>query len=523
MRTSASSQAQMAEPPPLSGQTLAITAVALALGTFMQVLDTTIANVSIPTIAGDLGVSASQGTWVITAFAVANGISVPLTGWLMMRFGVVRTFVGSVLLFTAMSFLCGIAWDLPSLVVFRVLQGAASGPMTPGSQALLIAVFGRSKQATALAIWSMTTLVAPIFGPILGGYISDNFAWPWIFFINVPVGIVCGFLCWTNLRTRETATRKLPIDKTGLMLLVVWVGALQVMLDTGKDADWFASSAIVVEAVIAAIAFVAWLIWELTEKYPIVDLSLFKSRNFALGPIAFCLGFAVFFGNNLLMPLWLQTQMGYIATWAGLVLAPSGVMAVLLTPFVARLVGTIDARWTATMAFAAFAVSFLLRSQYGPDADIWELIIPMLFMGLGMSGFFISMVTIVLNGVPPHLVPQASGLTNFTRIVAGSFAASITTTIWADAATVHKTRIAEITGAPGDPQWTQALHVLQQHGVTAAQAAAALMQQVVHQAYFLATMDLFRMSAWLMLALIPLVWLTSRAVSQRGATPPAAD
>src|SRR4051812_44671583 len=236
-----------AMPPPMSGGLLAITSIALALGTFMQVLDTTIANVSLPTIAGNLGVSADQGTWVVTAFAVANGASVPLTGWLMGRYGVVKTFVGSVVLFTIASFLCGISWNLPSLIAFRILQGAVSGPMIPGSQALLIMIFPAARRGTALAIWSMTTLVAPICGPILGGYISDNISWPWIFLINLPVGVLCAVICRRNMASRETPTRKLPIDRTGFMLLLVWVGALQVMLDTGKEADWFSSPAIVVE------------------------------------------------------------------------------------------------------------------------------------------------------------------------------------------------------------------------------------------------------------------------------------
>jgi DHA2 family multidrug resistance protein len=308
-----------AEMKPLVGGVLAITAVALAMGTFMQVLDSTIANVSLPTISGNLGVSTNQGTWVITAFAVANGIGVPLTGWLMGRYGVVRTFVVSVLLFTIASFLCGIAWNLESLIFFRVLQGGVSGPMIPGSQALLISIFPPNKRGTALGLWSITTLVAPICGPILGGYISDNYHWAWIFLINVPVGLVVTFFAWQNLKARETPTRKLPIDTVGLALLVVWVGALQVMLDTGKDLDWFASTQIVILALVTGIGFLAWLIWELTDKHPVVDLSLFKNRNFALGTLAFMLGYAVFFACNLLMPLWLQTQVGYTATWAGLV------------------------------------------------------------------------------------------------------------------------------------------------------------------------------------------------------------
>src|SRR6201994_1240700 len=258
--------------PPMKGLQLGITALPLALGTFMQVLDTTIANVSLPTIAGNLGASTDQGTWVITSFAVANGVAVPLTGWLMQRYGVVRTFVVAVLGVTLASFLCGIAWSLPSLIAFRILQGAVSGPMIPGSQALLISIFPPEKRGAALGIWSITTLVAPICGPILGGYISDNWHWGWIFLINVPVGLMVVALVFGYLGARETQTRKLPIDTIGLGLLIIWVGALQVMLDQGKDLDWFASTQIVILALITAIGFAAFLIWELTAKNPIVDL-----------------------------------------------------------------------------------------------------------------------------------------------------------------------------------------------------------------------------------------------------------
>jgi len=511
-----------AMPAPMTGPLLAITSIALALGTFMQVLDTTIANVSIPTIAGNLGVSADQGTWVITSFAVANGVSVPLTGWLMMRYGVVKTFVGSVAMFTIASFLCGISWNLPSLIAFRILQGAVSGPMIPGSQALLIMIFPAAQRGTALAIWSMTTLVAPICGPILGGYISDNISWPWIFLINLPVGAVCSIICWRNMRSRETPTRTVPIDRTGFMLLLVWVGALQVMLDTGKDADWFNSSAIIVELIIAVIGFIAWLIWELNEQHPIVDLSLMKSRNFVIATLVSCLGFALFFGSNLLQPLWLQTRMGYIATWAGLVAAPSGVVAVFLTPFAARIMNRIDARWAASLSIVAFAISFYLRSLFTSDVDFYALVIPMLVQGVAMSTFFVSMVTMALNGVPGNQVPQASGLYNFARICAGSFAASVVTTGWDRSAGLHQSRLSEVMGAQ-DPAFTAGLQKLQAAGLTAQQAVGAVTNQVTSQAYLLATVDLFRIFAWLMIVLLPLVWLTKKALAGGGAAHAAAD
>jgi DHA2 family multidrug resistance protein len=503
--------------PPLKGSTLAVTSIALALGTFMQVLDSTIANVSIPTIAGNLGVSTSQGTWVITAFAVANGVSVPLTGWLMGRYGVVRTFLGSVILFTIASFLCGISWNLPSLILFRVLQGGVSGPMIPGSQALLIMIFPPQNRGTALAIWSMTTLVAPICGPILGGYISDNFAWEWIFLINVPVGAICVFLCWRGMQGRETPTRKLPIDTTGFVLLLIWVGALQVMLDTGKDADWFSSPAIVIEALIALVGFIAWVIWEVTEKNPIVDLSLFKSPNFVLTTLVFCLGYAVFFGNNLLLPLWLQTRIGYIATWAGLVAAPSGVVAVFLTPFIARSMSKVDARLLATLAVAAFGLSYWMRSGYTPDANFTAFVMPMLVQGVAMATFFVSMVTLNLNGIPGPQVPAATGLTNFARITAGSFAASIVTTLQDRGAALHQTRLVEATTS-NSTVMTKAMDGLQDAGLSSQQALGAVTNQFVGQSYLLATLDLFRISAWLCIVVIPLIWLAKRATSSGGHT-----
>ncbi len=508
-------------PAPMTGSLLAITAIALALGTFMQVLDTTIANVSLPTIAGNLGVSADQGTWLVTAFAVANGASVPLTGWLMGRYGVVKTFVGSVVLFTIASFLCGISWNLPSLIIFRILQGAVSGPMIPGSQALLIMIFPAAQRGTALAIWSMTTLVAPICGPILGGYISDNIAWPWIFLINLPVGVLTAVVCWRNMKSRETPTRRVPIDRTGFLLLLVWVGALQTMLDTGKDADWFNSPIIITEAIIAAIGFAAWVIWEVNEQYPIVDLSLFRNRNFVLATLISCLGFAVFFATNLLQPLWLQTRMGYIATWAGLVAAPSGVVAVILTPFAARIMNRIDARWAATVSLLAFALSFFLRSLFTSDVDFYALVIPMLVQGVAMSVFFVSMVTLALNGVPGNQVPAASGMYNFMRICAGSFAASLVTTTWDRSAALHQTRLSEVMG-PLDPAFTQTLQKLQGVGLTAQQAIGTVTNQVTSQAYLLATIDIFRVCAWLILAVLPLVWLTKKAMGA-GSSHAAAD
>ncbi len=502
-----SAPAAAAPPALLGGSARSLVAIALALGTFMQVLDTSIANVAIPTISGNLGVSPDEGTWVITSFAVSNGIAVPLTGWLMQRYGVVRTFVLSVLAFTFASFLCGISWSLSSLVVFRVLQGAVSGPMIPGSQALLLGIFPPQKRGTALAIWSMTTLVAPIAGPVLGGYISDNWTWPWIFYINVPVGLVSALICWRYMASRETATRRLPIDRVGLMLLVLWVGSLQIMLDKGKDLDWFSSPFILALTIVAVLGFLAWLIWELTDRQPIVDLSLFKRRSFSIGTVAFCLGYAVFFGNIVLMPLWLQTRLGYTATWAGLVAAPSGLIALVLSPIFGRMIGRVDARLLASVGFIAYGISYFMRARLTADASFVAFVLPQMVTGVGMSVFFVAMLSILLDGIPPQRVPSASGVSNFSRIVAASFATSLTTELWDRREALHQTRLAEATSS-ASVGLTQALHGLAGTGLSDQAGAALLSQGLTDQAYLLSSLDYFWISGILMLIPLVLLWFT---------------
>lgn len=501
-----------AGPAPLKGAMLALTALALALGTFTQVLDTTIANVSLPTIAGNLGSSTDQGTWVITSFAVANGVSVPLTGWLMGRFGVVRTFVFSLAAFTVASFLCGMAWNLPVLILFRVLQGAVSGPVIPGSQALLISIFPPQRRSTAMGIWSITTLVAPVAGPILGGYISDNYHWGWIFFINVPVGLFCCLVCWRNLVARETPTRKLPIDAVGLALLVVWVGALQVMFDNGKNADWFASPSIVAFAVVTGIGFAAWVVWEWTDNHPIVDLSLFENRNFAFGTLALCLGFGLFFATIVVQSLWLQVHVGYTATWAGLVLAPSGMMAVLLTPVCARLLGRVDARIAATASFLLLALSFFMRAGYTDDADYWHLVLPLLVQGVALSVFMISLLTICLEGVPHEDIPAASGIANFARITGGGFAASLMNTFWDRREALHQSRLADVPTVY-NPVLRNAVDQMQAHGLSRLSGLGVITRRMVDQAYLIAINDVFWGAGFACISMIALIWLTRRSIS----------
>jgi DHA2 family multidrug resistance protein len=406
--------------PPLRGVELVLGTLSLSLATFMNVLDSSIANVSIPTIAGSLGVSPAQGTWVITSFAVANAISMPLTGWLTQRFGQVRLFTVSILLFVVASWLCGLAPSIEALIFFRVLQGLVAGPMIPLSQTLLLSSYPRAMAGTAMAMWAMTVLVAPVVGPLLGGWITDNIAWPWIFYINIPVGLFAAAVTWSIYAKRESPKRRVSLDRIGLALLVIWVGSMQIMIDSGKELDWFGSTQIVVLALVAALAFVFFLVWELGAAHPIVDLALFAQRNFLAGTLALSVAYGVVFGNIVLLPLWLQQTMGYTATWAGLALAPVGLLAMLLSPWVGKNIGRFDPRRMATLAFVGFAGVMWMRSMFNTQSDFATILLPTVLQGAAMAFFFIPLQSIAFAGVPPQRMPAAAGLNNFVRITAGA-------------------------------------------------------------------------------------------------------
>ncbi|WP_020227189.1 DHA2 family efflux MFS transporter permease subunit [Acidovorax sp. MR-S7] len=510
-----------APPPPLTGSARTWGTLALSAATFMNVLDTSIANVSLPAIAGDLGVSPTQGTWVITSFAVANAIAVPLTGWLSQRFGQVRLFVASVTLFVIASLLCGLAPNMTLLIAFRALQGFVAGPMIPLSQALLLSSYPRALAGLAMAMWSMTTLIAPVTGPLLGGWITDNMAWPWIFYINVPVGIAAVVVTWGIFHKRETVRRQLPIDSIGLALLVIWVGAMQIMLDIGKEHDWFESPWVVACALVAAIGFVAFLIWERGDDHPVVDLTLFRNRNFWAGSLATAVGYGLFFGNVVLLPLWLQQYMGYTATQAGEVMAPVGLLALVLSPWVGKNIGKSDPRRFATFAFLVFALVLWMRSNFNTQADLATIMVPTIVQGISMAFFFIPLVTITLSEIPPERIPAASGLSNFMRITAGAVGTSIATTLWERRATLHHAQLTEGL-TQGNGAFTQALQGLQAGGLTPQQALAQVERMLNQQAFMLAANDIFYVSAVLFMLLIPLVWLAHAPRASAGSADAAA-
>ncbi|MGO3743606.1 DHA2 family efflux MFS transporter permease subunit [Kerstersia sp.] len=495
--------------PPLEGRARTMGTLALSAAVFMNVLDTSIANVSLPAIAGDLGVSATQGTWVITSFAVANAISVPLTGWLSQRFGQVRLFVLSVALFVLSSWLCGLAPNMPLLIAFRVLQGFVAGPMIPLSQALLLSSYPKALAGLAMAAWSMTTLVAPVTGPLLGGWITDNMSWPWIFYINVPVGILAVFVTWRIFRDRETVRRTLPIDSIGLALLVLWVGSMQIMLDIGKEHDWFQSPIVVGCAVVAVVGFVFFLAWELTERHPVVDLALFRIRSFWTGTLAISIGYGLFFGNVVLLPLWLQQYMGYTATQSGMAMAPVGLLALVCSPYVGKSIGRVDPRKYATFSFLVFALVLFMRARFNTQVDFDTIMIPTLIQGVGLAFFFIPLMTLTLSGIAPERMPAASGLSNFVRITAGAVGTSVSTTFWERRASLHHAQLTEHM-LPGSDALQHALETYRAAGMSAQQALAQVEKMLNQQAFMLAADDIFYVSAIIFLMLIPLVWIAKR-------------
>ena len=503
------------EVQPMVGAERALVTFALALGTFMQVLDSSIANVAIPALSGDLGVSPTQGTWVITSFVASNAITIPLTGWLAKRFGEVRLFTFAILLFTLASWGCGLSSSMGMLIAFRVVQGAVAGPMIPLSQSLMLSIYPPEKKNVALALWSVTVLVAPISGPILGGWITDNISWPWIFYINVPVGLLCTYVTWERMRARETKMFKLPIDAVGLLLLAIGVGSLQILLDKGKELDWFNSSFILTLAIIAALTLSVLVVWELTEEHPILDLHLFASRNFSAGTLATSAGYMVFFGSVVILPLWLQTQLGYTPTWAGLATAPTGILAIVLTPYLGRNMHRFDPRWLASISFAVFAYCCYLRTNFNTDADFFTIALPQLIQGIAMACFMLPLFGITIAGLPPDRIASAAGLSNAIRVLAGGFGASLSTTLWERREAVHHARLAENIDAfsPALRHGMEQLHTL---GLAATQGYGVIERTITSQAYMLSTIDVFWIAGWIFLALIPLVWLAKPPFAHGG-------
>ena len=428
----------------LSGGMLWLVALLLAIGNFVAVLDMTITNVAVPTIAGSLGITTSQGTWIITSYAVAEAISVPLTGWLAMRFGSVRVFTFAMLAFGLTSLFCGLSTSFEMLLLGRILQGLSGGPMMPLAQTLLMRIFPREKVGAAMGLWAMTTVTAPVAGPILGGWLCDNFHWSYAFLINVPIALICAPIIFNLIKRYEMPLVKKSVDFVGLGLLILWVGALQIMLDEGKQHDWFASDEIRILFVVAIVGFFAFLIWEMTEPHPIVDLKVFRHPGYTSSVTTLVIAFGAFFGINVLNPLWLQGYMGYTSTWSGMATAWSGVLAVVMSPLVGIHGKRFDPRLLVFVGVCWLGFIAIVRSFGATNMTYWNVSIPILFLGLGMPLFFVPLSTLALSSVNPEERESAAGLMAFLRTLAGAIATSVVTTAWDDSI---KRNYAEMAGS----------------------------------------------------------------------------
>jgi len=486
--------------------------IAIGLGTFIQILDTSIANVAIPYIAGNLSVSADQGTWVITSFSASNAIVLPLTGWLSDYFGRVKLFVWSLLLFSLMSFFCGFSESLPMLVFFRVLQGAVAGSLIPLSQSLIMLNNPPDKQGSAMGFWGMIVIVAPILGPIIGGYITQEYSWPWIFYINVPLGIFSAVTTWFLLREKESELVRNPIDWTGLILLAVGVGSLQIMLDKGKDLDWFESNTIIILTVVSAVSLAYFVVWTYFQKFPIVNFAFFKNRNFAIGTLAITLAYLVYFGSTVTVPLWLQTQQNYTPFWAGIAIAPIGFAPFFLSTTVGKNLKRFDLRYVIALSFFLFAVSFFYQALFTTQVDLRTIMLARFFQGFGVAIFFLPLVQLSLGEIDTKQYASASGLFNFIRILVGSgFGTSLSIVLWTRLENFHYERLSESL-TPYRPIVTQFYDYMFQysHIFNAETMKGVLNQLVEQQAYMLASNDISYLGAWLFIALIPIIFLCKK-------------
>lgn len=493
------------------GPQLILMNVALGLGTFIEVLDFSIANVSIPHISASLSVSPAQGTWVITSYAAANAIVLPLTGWLSNYFGKARLFAYAVTLFSIMSLFCGLSTSLPMLVFFRTLQGAMAGNLMPLAHSMLMQHNAPGKQGAALGFWAMVVVVAPVLGPVAGGFITEMYTWPWIFYINVPIGIFCGLTIWMVLRDHESPVIKQPIDWIGLTLLIVAVGSIQIVLDRGRELSWFQSDEVIFLSLVGVVCFAYFIIWTLRERFPVVDLDLFRDRNFLLGSLIMTAGYTLFFGMAVTLPLWLQTQQHYTALWAGVAVAPIGVAPIFLSAAIGLNLHRLDLRWMTFFAFIIFSLTFFYQAWFNTQVSLSHIMFTRLLQGVAVALFFIPLVQLSLGNIDPDRYAGASGVFNFMRILVGSgFGTSIAVQIWIHLADTHYFRLAE-TMTPSHP-YSLSLYEQLTHGLGMSPEMASSMYHYLtnQQAYMLSMNDMSWLSGWLFLVLSPLPFLCRR-------------
>ncbi|HEU4366815.1 MAG TPA: DHA2 family efflux MFS transporter permease subunit [Methylomirabilota bacterium] len=507
----------------------AIVAVSTMMATFLVILDVTIANVALDHMRGTLSAGVDEITWVLTSFLVANAISLPITGWLTDLLGRKRLFIVATVAFTLTSAAAGAAPSLAFMVLVRFLQGLAGGPLVPLSQATMMETFPASQRGMAMAVWGIGIMFAPIIGPTLGGWITDNWSWRWVFYINVPVGAVAVLMAWLFLP--DSTTQRAPVrrvDVPGLVLLVVGVSALQFVLDRGQREDWLASPLIVWLGVLAAAALVALVVRELRAEEPVVDLRVLRHPTFAVATAAMFVISIAFYGIMVLTPLFTQILMGYTAMLAGLVLAPGGLSTLVTMPIAGALLNRIDPRWIIVTGCAVNAYAMFLMATLTLEASYWHIMLPRFIQGLGIGLTFVPLSTVALSAVPLRELGHASGLFNFIRTVGGSLGIAAVATLLERGAQLHQARLTTHVSLYDPDVWDryQALvGMFAARGadqVTAEQQAWARLYEIVQrEALALSFIDNFWRLVWIFAAVIPFVLFLGRR--PRLAEPPGVE
>jgi MFS transporter, DHA2 family, multidrug resistance protein len=499
-----------------------LVAATVMLTTFMEVLDTAVANVSLPHIAGNLSAGVDESTWVLTSYLVSNAIVLPLTGWFSTLFGRKRFFMACVVMFTVSSLLCGLAPSLSWLVFFRVIQGAGGGGLQPISQAILMDSFPRHKQGMAMAVYGMGVVAAPTIGPTVGGWITDSYSWRWIFFINVPVGIVslvmAMFLIFDPAHmVRKTIKQGLKIDFIGLGLLSVGLGFLQVVLDKGERDDWFGSPLILWSTIVSATALVAVIFWELHTEHPVVELRLLKERNFLISTfMMYTLG-VVMYGTMVLLPILTQTLLGYTATESGLVLLPGGMVLFGMLPFVGWLLGRVEHRWVVLAGLTITSIGLFKMSGFSLEIAERNAALAWVISRMGTAFLFVPISVMAFYFVPREKTSSATGFINLARNIGASTGISFVTTMLDRRAQFHQSVLAAHAQL-GNLGFQAALrnltHVLTTRGADAARAAmeaqSLVYRELQRQAMMLAFVDIFRLMAIICLCVIPLIFIMKR-------------
>jgi MFS transporter, DHA2 family, multidrug resistance protein len=497
-------------------------ALVVTMATFMEVLDTSIANVSLPHIAGNLSVSQDESTWVLTSYLVSNAVILPISGWIASKVGRKRFYMACVMIFTTSSFLCGIAPSLGLLIFFRVIQGLGGGGLGPSEQAILADTFPPAKRGMAFAVYGMAVVLAPAIGPTLGGFITDHFSWRWIFFINVPVGLVSLFL--TNRlvtdppHIRQAKDRTGSIDYIGLGLIAVGLGCLEIVLDKGQEDDWFTSPFILAMSVVAGVTLVSFVLWERKQKNPVVDVNMFRSRTFAISNVMMLTLGIVLFGSTVLLPQYTQVIMGYSAQQAGMALSPGGFMVILLLPFVGFLVSRVDARYLIGFGFLAMTLAlFYMTGHLYEGMDFRTAVKLRILQSIGMPFLFIPINTLVYAGVAPQKFNTVSGIVNLSRNMGGDIGIAFVTTLVARRVQSHQNTLVGRTN-PYDAGFMAKVggiaRSLERAGSSSVDAShkalSVVYRQLQQQAMTLAYLDAIKMLSIFTALMIPLLLLTRK-------------